>query len=509
MLHAGPVRVVSVSLALALLSAGCAQVSRHPLLEEHRKAITSSKTIGNVSQQEIATSIERSTAGFAIGGLIGAIVDSAVENHRASKAESGAAALRDLLTDYDPRPAARSALEKELAGTSMFQGTRVELAQEPKLDKTTVTAMVDAAGTDALLVVDFDYRLSPSYDHIVVTAVATLLPTRAAASPVLKQVASTSDQLLPSPLLYHGIFFSSCPAPLEGAGMERWTSDKGAAARIAIEGGIAEVVRMLVWDLDQPGPKGALYEANGATAQVMKQFGPRQWYLLDVKDGRSWYRSPTGELASSGEAYPGLEVVPAAVEAKAEPVPRVAAVPPTLDPLGGITFEFATADFTRQGGAVNVTKYSERDGDVTLKGKAVADGVLTVHGQVGLGQGSTWAGLGPNWDLQADSRPLDASKFKFVTFRIAASTRSVRLRLVGAERETQRNGCYPVYVLEVNDQMKEYNIPISKFEPERWCGSRGRDPRETLPRLTGFEVVSTNVSQLPLTLSIGRTTLIP
>ena len=39
------------------------------------------------------------------------------------------------------------------------------------------------------------------------------------------------------------VFFSTFPAPAEWAGIERWTADKGGAAKVAIEGGIAEVVR--------------------------------------------------------------------------------------------------------------------------------------------------------------------------------------------------------------------------------------------------------------------------
>jgi hypothetical protein len=179
------------------------------------------------------------------------------------------------------------------------------------------------------------------------------------------------------------------------------------------------------------------------------------------------------------------------------------------DAAGAVTYEFATAEFTRQGGAINLTKYSEPAGDVSFQGKTVTDGVLTVKGKVGLGRGAAVAGLGPNWDLAPGAAPIDASKFKSVTFRLAASTRSLRLRLVGNLPGTQKNGCYPIVVVEVSEQMKEYPIPLEKFEPEKWCGNKGRDARETLPALVGFEVVSTNVSQLPLTLSIGATTLNP
>ena len=86
-------RLAGPAAALALL-AGCAPLHRTPLSDEHRKAIATSKAVGNISQQEIATSIESSGYGIATGGLLGAVVDTVVENNRASDAESGAAHSR-------------------------------------------------------------------------------------------------------------------------------------------------------------------------------------------------------------------------------------------------------------------------------------------------------------------------------------------------------------------------------------------------------------------------------
>ena len=182
-------------------------------------------------------------------------------------------------------------------------------------------------------------------------------------------------------------------------------------------------------------------------------------------------------------------------------------MPPTPDAKGGLTFEFGSTEYTRQGGAIETVKYSEAPGDVSFQGYTLENGVLTLKGKLGLGRGSTSGGLGVRFDLQLDGKPMDATKLDSVTVRVAASTRILRLRLVGREKATRKNGCYPVFNHEVDDQLKEYTVPFTKFAPEAWCGANGRELRQTLPWLTAVEVVSTRVTQLPLTLSVGATTL--
>lgn len=308
--------------------------------------------------------------------------------------------------------------------------------------------------------------------------------------------------------MYHEIFMSSFPAPKEGEGIDRWTQDGGAAAKVAIEGGIAEVVRMLVWDLEQGGPQGADYLVKGESPKMFPQFGFRPWFRVSEQDGRVWYRAEMGELGSVGATYPGLSIP--GVQAKApHAVPPFDVAPPTGDARGGLTFEFGSTEYMRQGGAIETVKYSEVPGDVLFRGYVIDKGVLTMTGKLGMGQGSTFGGLGPRFDLQLNGKPVDASKLDSVTVRVSASTKMLRLSLVGSDRATRKNRCYPVYMLEVDDQMKEYTVPFSKFAPEPSCGTKARELRDTLPELTAIEVVSTRITRLPLTISVGATTLNP
>jgi hypothetical protein len=195
-----------------------------------------------------------------------------------------------------------------------------------------------------------------------------------------------------------------------------------------------------------------------------------------------------------------------AIAAAARPAPSP---PVVLASTGPLKFELASAGVTALGGELRDTLYSEKRGDAVISQRTFADGVVTYAGQVGLGKGSKWAGLGFSLDLLPTGAGVDARRFKTVTFRLAATTRSLRLRLVGPEEPVRSAGCYPRTFLDVTPDVKEYTIPLSRFDPEPWCAKQGRDVRETLPVLTGFEIVSQNIDQKPITLSVGATVLNP
>lgn len=171
--------------------------------------------------------------------------------------------------------------------------------------------------------------------------------------------------------------------------------------------------------------------------------------------------------------------------------------------------EFASAEATKTGGAVADTSYSEKPGDAAITGKTFAGGVVTYAGQVGFHKGSTWAGIGLGWDIAPDQKPVDATAYKSITFRLASTAGMLRVRLVGADKETRSNGCYPIVMQQVSPELKEYTIPVSRFAAESWCGDKARGPKDVLPALAGFEVASPDMTAKPITISAGSVTLNP
>jgi len=232
--------------------------------------------------------------------------------------ESDALNVQRALAGYDARETARAGLARGLTRHPLFAETTVE--ERRQLDRATVDALLAQAGTDALLLVEFSYDLLPGLDHLRVTGQATLCPTRAARSSDLRELAGSPPPRdtgapvavrlwlrprLPCRPLYRNTYYSAVPAPTAGKGVGRWTADGGAAARRAIEGGIEEVIELLVFDLDQPAQAGKRYEVPGVKPRVFKYLPQTDdWFELRKVNGRTWYRTESGELASIGNVYP-------------------------------------------------------------------------------------------------------------------------------------------------------------------------------------------------------------
>jgi hypothetical protein len=172
--------------------------------------------------------------------------------------------------------------------------------------------------------------------------------------------------------------------------------------------------------------------------------------------------------------------------------------------------DFASETKTAQGGSINDVVYSEKKDDAKLDAKRVADGLLVVSGQVGLGKASQWAGVGVGADVGEAGKTIDASPYQSVTLKLAAkTTKRLRLRIFGPDQATQMNGCYPVKYQDVTPTPTEYTIPLSAFAPEGYCGGNGRNVAKTLPTLAGFEVVDTVMSRDATEFSIGEIRLNP
>ncbi|HYD39752.1 MAG TPA: hypothetical protein VEB43_02900 [Anaeromyxobacter sp.] len=193
------------------------------------------------------------------------------------------------------------------------------------------------------------------------------------------------------------------------------------------------------------------------------------------------------------------------------PAPPPAATPAVASATGPVNVVvFTGPKSTRAGSAVGDTVYSERTEDAAITDHQFENGVVTYSGQVGFGKGSTWAGIGLNVDILPEGKPIDATRFKSVTFRLASpTTRSLRLRLIGNEPAVNQKGCYPTTLIRVSKEMKDYTFNFKDFDPETWCGSSGRTAAKTIPALIGFEIADINISGKPTSFSVGTITLNP
>jgi hypothetical protein len=150
---------------------------------------------------------------------------------------------------------------------------------------------------------------------------------------------------------------------------------------------------------------------------------------------------------------------------------------------------FKTTEQTTQGGPISRVAYAERAGDASVSGLSIVDGDLLVKGQFLAAGRSAFAGVGVL--TSAASGPINASVYKVLRIRLsaAAGVSALRVRLVGTDAAAQLSGCYPVVQQAVTPQAQTYDIPLSRFAPESFCGNRGVSAAQTLQQLDAVEVV--------------------
>jgi hypothetical protein len=213
---------------------------------------------------------------------------------------------------------------------------------------------------------------------------------------------------------------------------------------------------------------------------------------------------------------PAAAAAPAPAPAAPQPAAAVAAPAPTPAPTGSTSgalmlVEFTGVRSTRSGGEVVDTHYSEVPDDVAITNRQFGSGMLTYTGQVGMGKGSSYAGIGLVANIQGGAKPIDASHYKSIVFRRLSMVGGgmLRLRIQGPDRQVLAAGCYPVMRAKVSGDPKDYTFNVADFTPEGWCGAQGRSPEETLPRLVSIEVANDAIEEKPSTFTVGAIKLVP
>lgn len=161
-------------------------------------------------------------------------------------------------------------------------------------------------------------------------------------------------------------------------------------------------------------------------------------------------------------------------------------------------------------GAIAEIAYSQNAGDTRFDPLLLTDGALTVSGQVGMGKGSSWAGIGVQLPIGPDKLEMNATSYKSVTFNLAsATTGTLRLRLLGGDEAIKNAGCYPIVMQPVSGTMSSVTIELAKFASEGWCGANARTVKDTMRFFTGYEIVDVAIQKKPTSFAIGKITLNP
>lgn len=133
-------------------------------------------------------------------------------------------------------------------------------------------------------------------------------------------------------------------------------------------------------------------------------------------------------------------------------------------------------------------------------------------GTVGAGSGSAWGGIGLTAGSGPAGKTVDLSAQRTLHLQLASATATqLRVRVMGNDKATRDNGCYPVVVQKVTPELRDYVIPLSSFSPEAYCTAQGRSIAHTASAVAAIEVSDPTLSAAsrPVDFQVGRIELQP
>jgi hypothetical protein len=286
--------IAMIPLTLILVSCAGSGPRRIPLPDVKHSQLRST-TVVAPKLQELGMRIERSTTGAAVGGFLGAVVDSTVNTSRAKDAESAVASVRNALADYDPVSILAAAMGNELASVAWLNNDGVVVRQFA--DQKAVQDWIQDTKAENTLVVDVDYTLVPSGQVLLISVKAAIYPR----APEGAQAAS------PKPLYANAFAWAQKVSglkkrdatPAEAANL--WAAEGGRQARLALDAGMKETAQMIAFDLGEDGPVGTrLYTAPESAQEATRPLPPgiKAGYVVRHREARSWVRLPAGDLIS-------------------------------------------------------------------------------------------------------------------------------------------------------------------------------------------------------------------
>jgi hypothetical protein len=149
---------------------------------------------------------------------------------------------------------------------------------------------------------------------------------------------------------------------------------------------------------------------------------------------------------------------------------------------------------TAEGGFIDAFAYAEKPGDVTLGRITVTSGAAHASGEIEPRRGSTWGGIGLTTSIARGAHTVDISAARALVVALAANgTPTLRVRLVGANTATRDSGCYPVAVVHVTPELRDYTLPVASFAPETFCPPNAPGGVATASALAAVEVADATV----------------
>jgi len=144
---------------------------------------------------------------------------------------------------------------------------------------------------------------------------------------------------------------------------------------------------------------------------------------------------------------------------------------------------------TAEGSFIDGFAFAEKSGDVVLGRVSVSGGVSRATGEIEPRRGSSWGGIGLTTGVSRGTRTVDVSGSRALVLALSANgIGTLRVRLVGPNAATRDSGCYPVTVVRVTPELRDYTLPLTAFAPEAFCGANAPGGVATAASLVAVEV---------------------
>jgi hypothetical protein len=232
-------------LALIIFLNGCA-ATHIALKPTEAKEITSVDVYIGLAQQEIYAEIVKSNVSAATGGgLLPALIDAGVDQHRAKKAEELVQPIRTALMDYDFGKCLTEKIESELKSLTWMKINNVRVSGDIS-KKGYEKAFVDSEAS-AILFMTTKYFLSHNLIVLNMSSEAKLFPKKGG-----KNVDLSDGNCIYKNLLFFEDSIDTRPSSKQEA-INCWADNGGYITRQALDAASVGLTRMIAIDLDLSG----------------------------------------------------------------------------------------------------------------------------------------------------------------------------------------------------------------------------------------------------------------
>jgi hypothetical protein len=269
-----------------VVMAGCASQPRHFLDPADRSPAGGRDAVVLVPQGEIKTLIVASQAGAAFG-LVGAIIDVSVNQHRANAAEKSITPLRTALIDYHFDQQALAATQATVSKMDWLAVHNTSFSKD--VSKENTNSILDKSTSSEVLFVSYSYALSADFTTMQVDARFTISPR------VAPKGQSADSRLKLENAAYSENF--TYLVPLAGASEDvadncrRWSDNNAEIARRALDQGIGGVNALAERGLAQTSgdveklKQGEKVDAGGKKGKLIEKTDAG---TLLFDDGGNW-----------------------------------------------------------------------------------------------------------------------------------------------------------------------------------------------------------------------------